>query len=50
MHPLDDLVTDFGVGLVPPPHQHVGAVEQVVGQPVLAVVQGHRPHGDRGGC
>ena len=37
---LDQLVLDFAVGAVPPPHQHIGVVEQRIGQPLLRIIQG----------
>ena len=39
VHPLDDLVGHLGVGGVPPPDQHVGAGEHLLGEPVLGLVE-----------
>ena len=41
---LDDRVVDLVVGGVPPPGEHVGVVEHLLGQPVLGLVLGGGAH------
>ena len=42
VHALDDLVGDLVVRRVPPPGEHVGLGQHLLGQPVLRVVEGRR--------
>jgi len=44
MNPLDHGVTDAVVGQMPPPEQHVGTVQDIVGQPVIGRLEDRRLH------
>ena len=44
LHPVHDLVAHLGVGGVPPPHQHVGVGQHLLGQAVVRLVQRGGPH------
>jgi hypothetical protein len=46
LHPLDDRVVDVTVRGVPPPGEYVGLGQDLLGQPVLGLLQPRRPDDD----
>src|SRR5215207_8531183 len=47
---IDRLLTHLFVRLVPPPYEHVGVHQEILGQAILWLVERCRAHGQVGGC